>query len=329
MKRNLLLWVLLATTVLSYAQQDPQYSHFFLNRLNYNPAFAGTEEKICALGIYRTQWIGFGGTGNNQLGVAQGETPQTFLVSINAPIKNKFGVGLNIYRDQQGFESTINPMLSLSYIHTFANSSKLSGGLGVGFIQKTQNGGQLVAREQGDAIIPTGNVTGNALDLNFGLYYTMPSLWRFDNFYTGFSMTHINQGNPKYELPNGIVDNSMAIHYYFMTGATYTLNGSLDLEPNIIVKRDQAKFSTEINTMVMYNNKFRAGLAYRTEDAVSILLGFKFSPVLQMGYSYDLTTSNIIEYSSGSHEILLKYCFMPVIKTKEKIVVPRLTPRFL
>ena len=25
------------------AQQDPQFTHFFMNRLNYNPAFAGTE----------------------------------------------------------------------------------------------------------------------------------------------------------------------------------------------------------------------------------------------------------------------------------------------
>jgi type IX secretion system PorP/SprF family membrane protein len=323
--RKIYIILLLSVAFVANAQQDPQFTQFFLNKLNYNPAFAGTEEKICAMGIYRTQWLGFGGTGNNQLDVPSGESPTTFLASINGPIRQKFGVGLNIYSDQQGFERLVNPMLSLSYIHTFQNQSKLSGGLGIGIMQKSVEGNKYRPKELNDPNIPTNNVSGSTLDINGGLYYTMPTLWIFNNFYTGLSMTHLNTG----EITYGSVTNNLVAHTYFMTGAAYQLNSSLDIEPNILVKRDRAKFSTDINVMATFNNKFRGGLTYRTEDAASILIGFKFNDNMQMGYSYDITTSNIIEYSSGSHEILFKYCFMPKFETKEKPIVPRLTPRFL
>lgn len=325
MRKILILTAVIFTAGALKAQQDPQFTHFFQNKLNYNPAFAGTESKICGLLIYRTQWLGFGGSGNNQLDVPKGESPSTFLFNINSPIGQKFGIGLNIYNDRQGFENTIAPTLSLSYRHTFQNQSQLSGGLGVGIVQKNLAGDKLRPKQTGDALIPTGSVSGMGLDLNFGLYYTMPTLWRFNDFYTGYSITHLNQANVAYNS----IENRLVMHHYFMTGASYDINGTFAVEPNLLIKSDMTKTSADINAMVSYNNKLRAGLTYRVEDAISILLGFKFSSDMQFGYSYDLTTSNIMDYSNGSHEVFFRYCFMPKIKTKEPIIIPRLTPRFL
>ncbi|MFN4973566.1 MAG: type IX secretion system membrane protein PorP/SprF [Bacteroidota bacterium] len=307
------------------AQQDPQFTHFFMNRLNYNPAFAGTEQKICGMLMYRTQWQGFGGSGKNDLGVSRGESPETFIGNINAPIGQRLGVGFNIYRDRQGFESTVVPSLSVSYRHTFANESQLSGGVNVGMVQKTLDGSKFSARDAGDSKVPTGTETGTGIDFGAGVYFTMPTLWRFDRFYTGLSLMHINQANVAYNT----IENKMVHHYYFMAGAAYDINGTFAIEPNVLVKSILSKTSADINAMVVYNNRFKGGISWRTEDAFSILAGFKFTDDMQLGYSYDLTTSNIIDYSTGSHEIFFKYCFMPKIKTKEKIVIPRLTPRFL
>lgn len=307
------------------AQQDPQFTHFFMNRLNYNPAFAGTEQKICGVLMYRTQWVGFGGAGKNDLNVERGDAPETFLGNINAPIGQRLGVGFNIYRDRQGAENTVAPTLSVSYRHSFANESQLSGGLAFGMVQKNLDGSKLSPRDIGDSKVPTGNVSGMGFDIGAGVYYTMPTLWRFDRFYAGLSLLHINQANVAYNS----IENKMAHHYYFMTGAAYDINGTFAIEPNILVKSILSKTSADINAMIVYNNRFKGGLSWRTEDAFSILAGFKFTDDMQLGYSYDLTTSNIIDYSNGSHEIFFKYCFMPKIKTKEKIVIPRLTPRFL
>ncbi|MES2560630.1 MAG: type IX secretion system membrane protein PorP/SprF [Bacteroidota bacterium] len=305
------------------AQQDAQYSQFFLNKLTYNPAYAGSEDKICATGLYRSQWLGFG---NDK----SGYSPTTFLANINAPIGKSFGAGLNITRDQLGFEVSVNPMLSLAYRYHFKNESVLAAGVGAGVMQKSLAGTKLNPLESGDPFIPGSDVSGYAADFNFGLYYTMPSLWRFNDFYAGASASHLTQGNVQYAN----INNPMKLHYYFMTGASYGLSPSLAIEPNLLIKTDLAKTTADINAMVMYNNKIRGGLSYRTGDAVVVLVGYRFfereRSSLQLGYSYDLTTSDIISYSTGSHEIVLKYCFMPKFNPKpEKELVPRLTPRFL
>lgn len=323
MKKLLLVLSILAGVATLKAQQDAQYSQFFLNRLTYNPAYAGSEDKICAMGLYRSQWLGFGSS-------SVGLSPVTFLANVHAPIGSKFGVGLNVTSDQLGYEQSINPMLSLSYKFAFKNQSVLAVGLGGGIMQKTLAGDKLKPLESGDGKIPSTPVAGIAPDFNLGVYYTMPNVWRFNDVYAGISATHLTQGNVTYNWSSYQVDNPMKLHYYFMTGGSYSLSPSFALEPNILVKSDIAKTSADLNAMVMYNNKIRGGLTYRTADAVVVLVGYKFTPNLQLGYSYDLTTSKIINYSSGSHEIALKYCFMIKPKLKpEKEPIPRLTPRFL
>jgi type IX secretion system PorP/SprF family membrane protein len=304
------------------AQQDPQYTQFFLNKLAYNPAYAGTEEKICGTLFYRSQWLGFAG------GEAGG-VPTTFGLNVHSNIGSKFGLGLHIANDEQGFERNLNVMLNASYRYTFQNSSVLSFGLAGGFMQKNLAGDKLKFRDGGDPLIPNAAVTGIGLDLNAGLYYMMPNLWRFQNVYAGLSATHLTQSNIKYEWSGNVTDNPLKLHYYFVTGASYELTPALALEPNILVKTDVAKTTIDVNAMVMFNNKIRGGLTYRSSDAVSILVGYKFLPELMVGYSYDFTTSNIITYSSGSHEIVLRYCLTPKFTPKETPTVPRLTPRFL
>lgn len=323
MKKLLLSVAVLMIAQLVWSQQDAQYSQFFMNKLTYNPGFAGSEEKICATGLYRSQWVGFGST---DIGIS----PVTFVGNIHAPIGDKFGLGLNVTNDRQGFEESLNPMLSASYRLRFKNQGVLGIGLAGGFMQRTLAGDKYKPRETGDAIIPNVSVSGLKADFNLGLYYTLPNLWRFESFYAGLSASHLNQANIKYEWVGGAADAPLKLHTYFMTGASYPLSSALSVEPNILVKTDFAKTTADINGMVTYNNKIRGGLSYRTTDAIVILVGYKFTPELQIGYSYDVTTSNITNYSSGSHEIVAKWCFMPKLKEKpEKLPVPRLTPRFL
>jgi len=57
---------------------------------------------------------------------------------------------------------------------------------------------------------------------------------------------------------------------------------------------------------VKYNNKVWGGVTYRFNDAIGILLGMTIKDV-NVGYSYDIPTSRL--GSTGSHEIMVKYCF--------------------
>ena len=64
------------------------------------------------------------------------------------------------------------------------------------------------------------------------------------------------------------------------------------------------------SAMAKYNNKFWGGVNYRVQDAVSIIIGMQYRN-LNIGYSYDITTSALGSQgrSSGSHEIMIGYCF--------------------
>jgi hypothetical protein len=62
---------------------------------------------------------------------------------------------------------------------------------------------------------------------------------------------------------------------------------------------------------LMINNRFWVGAGYRLQDAVIVTAGLEIMPNLKLGYSYDYTTSDIRTYSSGTHEVMLGYCFRP------------------
>ena len=61
---------------------------------------------------------------------------------------------------------------------------------------------------------------------------------------------------------------------------------------------------------------FSAGLAYRWDDSVAVLLGFQATERLNIGYAYDLTTSNYERFNNGTHEIMLSYEFLKAPRLK-------------
>lgn len=326
MKKLLLAILSLTGAVAVFAQQDPQLTHFFRKKLNYNPAYAGTNEgKICASLDYRSQWLGFGSAD-------KGITPETFTGSVHGSLfKGRLGLGLNIMRDVQGFEGTITPTFSAAFHQTFANESKLSIGLGVGIIQKSLEGAKLKAQTGGDPLIPTQTVTGSSMDFNFGVYYKTPSLSIFRDVYAGLSSTHLNAATVEY----GTVKYNASRHYYLMMGGVYDLQGgTFTLEPNIFIK-NAVKTSFDLNVMTTYNSKYMGGITYRNVDAFAVLAGMNFGSAsnneeaASVMVSYDLTTSKLSQFSNGTFEISLRYCFGIKIKETIRPIIPILTPRFL
>ena len=316
-----------------YAQQDAQYSQFMFNRLSYNPAFAGSSDKICATLLYRNQWNQFGGGNvNSDLGsVGRGGTPTTFLGNIHAPIGNRFGIGANFNSDELGFSKIVTANATLAYKQPIGgNGGVLAGGIGIGIVQEGIDGTKLKAIDQNDPKIPQGNITSLGLDLNFGLYYNQQSLSIFDNFYAGVSTSHLNA--PKLTIMDNAgrgFTSQYVRHYYFITGADYQLNSAFTLNPNIMVKSDLVKTTTDINATLIWNQNIRGGLSYRTFNDLVVMFGYQFPINLNFGYSYDLTMGKILNYSTGTHEIMLRYCFGVKNTPTPKIIVPRLTPRFL
>ena len=73
--------------------------------------------------------------------------------------------------------------------------------------------------------------------------------------------------------------------------------------------RPPSPLSVDINLMAEWDRRFRLGLSYRNQDAVSVILGANITDEIRLAYAYDYITSDINDLSSGSHEVVVGFQF--------------------
>lgn len=286
---TLLFVIALFTVVNVHAQQDPQFSQNQFTKLYINPGVAGSSDAICGSLGYRNQWTGFGGE------------PKTALLQFDMPVDIvNGGVGLVVYNDELGFDKNLKVAANLAY-RLYLGSGRLGLGLSLGYLQKSTDGSKFIYNDP-DNNIPTNNVSGGAFDVGFGAFYSN------EKMYVGLSSSHLAEGEIKLDK----ISTSLARHYFLHAGYSFDLTSSLALKPAVRLESDAVSTQLDIDAVLHINNKFWGGLGYRLQDAIVVMAGLEIYPNLKLGYSYDLTTSDIKSYSSGTHEVFLGYCFKPV-----------------
>ena len=298
MRKLISLLVIVVSVSGLYAQQDPQVSLNKYNILPVNPGFAGSNEAICASVLYRQQWMGFDGA------------PKTMIFSGDMALQSiNSGVGLNIMSDKLGFEN--NTYFNANYAYRLdLGGGKLGLGVGIGFLNKAMDGewktpdqlNNIQQNPYADPAIP--HTEGKMVfDFNFGAFYRSKD----DKIYGGISTTHLTQPELKYE------DGKMPFirrHYYVIAGSFIQLpDKNYGIWPSAFVKYDGATAQYDLNLMLEYRKQFRGGLSYRFGDAVVAMVGFTTQSNITFALAYDITTSNLRSYESGSLEFLAKYCF--------------------
>jgi type IX secretion system PorP/SprF family membrane protein len=61
----------------------------------------------------------------------------------------------------------------------------------------------------------------------------------------------------------------------------------------------------DINMKMTFRDRFWIGASYRNGDAIAGMFGLNISSLINVGYSYDYTTSALRTVSNGTHEIVL------------------------
>jgi type IX secretion system PorP/SprF family membrane protein len=144
--------------------------------------------------------------------------------------------------------------------------------------------------------------------MNLGLYY------KADNLYLSISGRNLLDTHVKYlkEETGSTSDKQLLIgrQLYFSTGYNYQLaNPMFAIEPGVFVATDFASTQISVSSLVTYNKRFFGGLSYRPTDAVIFIAGISLPSGIHVAVSYDMTTSRIIKYSSGSFEFMAGYSF--------------------
>lgn len=289
-KHTLLLLIALFP-ILASAQQIPQFSQRMIDMYQYNPAFTGSKIYSEIMWHNRGQWKGFEGA------------PKTSSFTFHTRLNRLMGFGLSFYKDEIGPQKTVG--LKVAYAHHIEMERiNLAFGLTGDILQYGLDGNQLTLKEPNDDAINL-----EVFDKKWRPDATFGTLLYNESFYFGFSMLNMLGSTVKLfndEGQEGEID--LVRHYYINSGFSYSPIRNFDFEPSflwVMAKGTPAQF--DINMNVQYMGKLLMGFSYRMKDAMVLVAGVKMMDRLKIAYSYDIVTSPLKTYNSGSHEIIMSF----------------------
>ena len=289
--KKLVFIIFILTSVCASAQQESLYGQYMFNKLVFNPAYAGSQEKLSIVLLNRNHWTDFEGS------------PKTTTLSVHTPLANKkVGLGFHAYNDQRGPLSTAGFMGSYAYRIPFFKGT-LSMGLQLGLKYSHLTLKDIIADKNDPLLYDKSNEF--LPDANIGVYYYT------NMFYMGLSSTQMlgNTYSSSKDATGNTVYSKLARHYYFMAGIARYLSKDIVFKPSVMIKYvKDADPQIDLNASFLYKNLIWVGAAYRTEKTMSAYTKINITNNLTLGYSFDYTfnTSRVRE---SSHEIMLGYSF--------------------
>ncbi len=279
------------------AQQLPLYSQYMMNRFLINPAVAGTEDHFMVATNNRYQWAGIT------------DAPRTHILSVHGPHSTKpVGFGGAIFSDVTGPTSRTGAYFTYAYHFNITDKSKLSLGLSGGLLQFKVDGTQITLKEAGDFAITNAVQSALIPDFGFGAYYYT------DKSYVGISVPQFIQNKIEFFNTSTQSLSRLTSHYFINAGHRFQVSQDIEVEPSVLLKWAYPTIpQIDFGAKVIYQEFLWAGVAFRTQDAFSFMLGYKTkNDKLLFGYSYDQPLTNISKYSFGTHEIMVSARFTSI-----------------
>lgn len=282
-----LLLVLVLGSVTAMAQQLPQLTQYQFNDYVVNPAVAGSRPFFEIRSAHRYQWVGIQ------------DAPRTFTFSAAAPIGEKMGLGGYIFTDIVGPTRRTGAQISYAYHLKLTQDIKLSLSVSAGLLQFLIDGSKIQFHDSGDPVLDNQLRGETKPDAKFGLYLYGKRFW------FGATAPQLLR-NKVYFLDQNSTLSRMQDHYYIMGGYRFLLGDDWKIEPSFLVKyTTPVPIKLDLTATIRYKDTFWIGAAYRTNDAYSAMVGLWLKKTFQFGYSYDIISSNLNNYSTGTHEIML------------------------
>ena len=304
--RNVIFVLLSAVICCSQAQQRAHFSQYMNNYYLLNPAVSGLDDVFDVKLGYRTQWVGMA------------DHPETYYLTGHTPVFKDVGydrgvhgalrgqhtswhnVGGNVYRDVTGPSSRSGAALSYAYNMKLKRHLHASFGASVGVQQYSIDFTKLNPGEADREIDGQPSINDMVPDMSLGI-------WVYDEyFFAGASMYQL--------LQNGLgvteTGKSKLNNHYFITGGfNWPVSERVALVPSFMLKIvTPAPPSVDVNCKVRIDEKYWLGASYRALDAFVVMAGLSHNN-LDFGYSFDMTTSELNRYNTGTHEIIIGYRF--------------------
>lgn len=284
--KKIFLAVFVLISGVSLAQNDPSITNYMFTPMTMNPAFAGQKKAINALLLVREQWVGFN------------EAPSTQMINFDTKIDKLGGIGFSVLNEKLGFEQALSFNMIYSNKIIINDNSGLSVGGAFGMMNKSLDGSKLRYE------VPVDNHGVFDKESQFAVNFDLGVLYSMKDLRVGLSSTHLlnSKGSSTiFKVPR---------HFYGFADYVVKASSRMDIIPSVLLKGSPVRQQVEISSLVVMDNRYWCGLAYRSGDAASLLLGLNFLDHYSFGYSYDMNIAGVKGYSSGSHEIFVRFNMM-------------------
>jgi len=315
-KSILSLIVLSFLSSVSIAQQVPMYSQYIMNGFLVNPSFAGRDGYTTVTLTTREQWVGLENAPATYAASFQTRLLKNSYISKATSVRKKLvrptkggnvGLGGYIFSDYNG----IMRRTGFQIIYAYHIPMKQIGGypsdlaLGLAFTgyQFAINTDNLIY-DTDDPFLNNYDRSVFVPDFNFGASFTTAK------YYAGFAMTNILRGSLMFADTTAINRNELG-HFFLTGGYKFELAQDWTLEPSAFLKSSDMfsrSFQADITARVYYKNDYWLGLSWRTNDALILMLGFKYDR-FHFGYAVDFTLTELRRQSFGTHELTLAVKF--------------------
>lgn len=331
MKKILTAGVLCLMTFAAMSQQKPHYTQYVLNQYIINPAIGGIENYVDIKLSARDQWAGLTGA------------PRTAYLTIHAPLGKKdyrtsatsyaipgenprgkyywenytaadphHGIGLSVINDRTGSFNHFTSTVSYAYHIGLNPTTNLSAGFAAGISKISIDRSMHDFDGNGDPIDPaTGSAISGELfkirpDLAAGLY-----LYSRDYFIGLSAQQIIPQKLQFVDDATFTTKGKLIPHVFLHAGYRFLLTDDVNAIPSLMVKyiNGSSKYNVqpEANLKLQYRDLFWVGGSYRYQDGYAAMLGLNISNTFNVGYAYDLTTTNLNTVSRGTHELMIGF----------------------
>lgn len=284
-----------------YSQNDRLYSMFVFNKLQYNPAYAGSAEVLNLGAHYRHQWQGIEGA------------PRTITAFAHMPFAGgRSAAGLSVISDEIGIFNTTYVKMDYAYRIAFKNGHKLSIGLDaqVDITRFDWTKADLI--DNIDSAIPFGEASNSTFNMGMGIYYAS------DKFYLGASIPQFMRNSITSEAYRGFKDLNDFRTNYLMGGLVFKVGQKMHLRPSILITYvKNAPIEADFNLSLLFLESFWIGGSYRLGESADAFVQFPISNQLKIAVGVDYALTELNSFTKGSFEVMVEYSF--VHNSNEKI----------
>lgn len=322
--RPLLIIIFIFCFVAVSAQQRPYYTQYILNNFIINPAVAGIENYTDVKLSHRIQWEGLTDAPVTSYFTIQGPLhksnyPETTATGFQTPGDNPrgnaywrnytsapahAGIGLTILNDKAGSLNRFMASATYAYHVGLSPKTNLSAGISAGISQLSLNTTNL------NFAVPVDPVIANTNNINRIKPDVSAGLWLYSSqYFLGLSIQQIIPDNIYFSnQPVGIIAGKLVPHVFFTGGYRYALSEDITALPSFQIRYIQPlPVGIDVNVKLQYRDLIWTGASFRYNNGFAAMLGININQLVNMGYSYDYSTSYLGTVSKGTHEILIGF----------------------